>query len=138
MRDVLWITLTIIGWGCWSVVQKLALRHTSPAMVQLINAYVYSTFAPIIYLVMKAKNAPFVWNTWGIVWTTVAASLATLASFAFLFAIQDKPVYQVLSYAELHPILSFILCWVLLGEAFTLQRALGAIMIVAGCIIMNR
>jgi drug/metabolite transporter (DMT)-like permease len=107
-------------------------------MVQLISTYVYTAFGPIIFLAMKARNDAMVWNKWGIFWVALGAFVATVANYAFLFAIQNKPVHEVMSFTQLYPILSFALCWLLLGEVFTFQKVIGAILMVAGCIIMNR
>jgi len=138
MREALWIALALVGWGSWTVIEKMALRSATPLMIQLISTYVYSAIAPIAFLTMKWRSDPMVWNKWGVFWVTVGALVATVANYAFLFAIQAKPVHEVLSFTQLYPILSFVLCWWLLGEAFTVQKAIGAILMVAGCYVMNR
>lgn len=138
MREAMWIALALVGWGSWTVVEKMALRNASPLMVQLISAYVYSLTAPIAFLAMKWRSDPMVWTRGGIFWVTLGAIIATIANYAFLFAIENKPVHEVMSFTQLYPILSFILCWAVLGEAFTVTKVLGAILMIAGCIIMNR
>ena len=138
MREALWIALALVGWGSWTVIEKMALRSATPLMVQLISAYVYSFVAPVALLAMKWRNDTMEWTRGGIFWVTLGALVATVANYAFLFAIEHKPVHEVMSFTQLYPILSFILCWVCLGEAFTIQKVLGAILMIAGCIIMNR
>jgi uncharacterized membrane protein len=137
VRDFVWIAVAFFGWGLWTVVEKLALRNTTPFMVQLISTYVYSALAPVIYLAMKAKGVEFVWSAWGIIWVTVASLLAVTAGYGFLFAIQNRPVHQVMSFTQLYPILSFFLCWLFLDEQFTIQKIIGALLMVAGCALMN-
>lgn len=138
MREAIWIALALCGWGCWTVVEKLALRNATPLMVQLVSTYVYSALAPIVFLAMKWRSDPMVWNKWGIFWIALGSVIATVANYAFLFAIEAKPVHEVMSFTQLYPILSFVLCWAVLGEAFTIQKVLGAILMIAGCVIMNR
>jgi len=138
MREAVWIALALCGWGTWTVIEKLALRNTTPMMVALITTYVYSAFAPIAFMAMKWRGDPMVWNRWGIFWVSMGAIVATVANCAFLFAIEGKPVNQVISFTQLYPVLSFLLCWALLGEAFTTQKVIGAILMIAGCIVMNR
>lgn len=138
MREAIWIALAIVGWGTWSVIEKLALRNSTPLMVPLINTYVYSALAPLIFLGMKARGDEFVWTKWGIIWTTLAALLATLANYAFLFAIESKPVHEVMSWTQTYPIFTFILCWAFLDERFTATKAVGSVLILAGALIMNR
>ena len=138
MRDSIWIALAILGWGTWALFEKLAVRNMSPLLIQLTSAYIYSAFAPIMYLSMKAKGVPFDWGSPGIFWTLMASLAATLANYAFLFAVQDRPVNEVMAWTQTYPIISFMLCWLVLGETFTLSKVIGAVMLVCGCVIMNR
>jgi uncharacterized membrane protein len=138
MHSALWIAIAIIGWGTWSLFEKLAINNMSPLTVQLCSAYVYSIFGPIIYLTMKGTNTPIVWSGWGIIWTTCASAAATVAGYAFLFAIRDKPVNEVIAWTQTYPALSFFLCWLVLGETFSWIKIIGIVLLIAGIIIMNR
>jgi uncharacterized membrane protein len=138
VKDMVWIAFAIIGWATWSVFEKLAVRTMSPLLIQLTSAYVYSAFAPAMYLAMKAKGVAFDWNPMGILWTVLASCVATLAGYSFLFAIKDRPVSEVLAYTQTYPILTFMLCWAFLGEALTATKLAGAVLLVSGTVLMNR
>src|SRR5579871_4891005 len=128
MKEALWIALALVGWGSWTVIEKMALRNATPLMVQLISCYVYSFIAPFAFMVMKWRNDTMVWTKGGIFWVSLGAIVASIANYAFLFAIDNKPVHEVLSFTQLYPILSFVMCWLLLGEQFTVQKAIGAVL----------
>lgn len=138
MREMLLIATAIVCWGCWGVTSKLAVRNMSPMLVQLCITYVYSAVAPIAFLAMKWRGDAIVWTRMGIVWTVMTTALALAANYSFLFAIEARPVHQVMSFTCTYPAVSFLLSWLLLGEAMTLQKAFGAALIVVGCVVMNR
>ena len=138
MKDGVWIFLAFLGWGTWALFEKLAVRSMSPLVIQLTSAYIYSAFAPVMYLAMKAKGVQFDWSGAGIGWTLMAALAATLANYAFLFAIQDRPISEVMSWTQTYPALSFLLCWLFLGESFTTTKLIGAGLLVGGAVLMNR
>jgi uncharacterized membrane protein len=137
MRDSIWIALAILGWGSWALFEKLAVRNMSPVMIQLASAYIYSAFAPIMYLAMKAKGVNFEWTSAGIGWTVAASCAATLANYAFLFAIEDRPVSGVMAWTQTYPAISFVLCWLVLGESFSLTKIVGIVMLVCGGVLMS-
>ena len=138
MRVNPWIPITIASWGCWSVTEKLAVKNMSPVLVILCGAYVSSALAPLVYLAMKANRIPFDWNAPGIAWTVASTLLSTVAGFTFLFALRNSPTNDVVAWTSTYPALTFCLCWLFMGEQFTLLKAMGAVMLVAGAILMNR
>lgn len=138
MSNVLATLIAVLGWGLWAFFQKLAVKNMSPLLMQLCNAYVYSAFAPLMYLAMKAHNASFAWSSRGIMWTALATMCGCAAGYAFLFAIQNRPVNQVLPWVQTYPILSFVLCWVFIGETLTTTKAVGMCFLLTGALLMNR
>lgn len=134
---MLYIVLCIVAWGCWGIVQKLAIRHASPFMVQIISSYVYSIVGPVIFLYMKATKQEMVWNPSGIAWTTLSCVLAVAGGLSFSAAIQRAPVNSVVGLTSAYPVLTFLLAAVLLGEPVTLRRVIGIVVVAAGLIIVN-
>jgi uncharacterized membrane protein len=137
MNDVIWIVLAVIGWGSWSVFSKLAVQGSSPLMVPLTTAYVYSALAPIMYMTMKAKAVPIAWTTRGVLWTTCATLSALLANYSFLFAVQTRSTTTVVALTQVYPIVTFFLCWTVLGEAFTVTKLVGMVLLVSGAVLMS-
>ena len=135
---MLWVAIAIVAWGLWAVFEKLAVQNMSPLLVQLTSAYVYSAFAPIMYLAMKARNVNFDWNTKGVIWTTAAVTASTTACYAFLYAIQHRPANVVVAWTQTYPVVSLFLCWLVLGESLTWSKLLGAFFIIMGAVFMGR
>src|SRR5581483_4424840 len=137
MRDWFYIACAVLGGGTWVITSKLAVRNMSPMLVQLVTLYVYSSVAPLVFLWMKWRGDTFAWTRPGIFWATVTSVLGLIAVYAFMFALEHKPVNVVASLTSVYPGIAFVLAWLLLGEPMTVVRALGGIMIVAGCVLMN-
>ena len=138
MRDWLYIIGALVGWGMWCITAKLAVSNMSPLLVQLVALYVYSSVAPLAFLWMKWREAAFNWTRAGIVWSTVTAVLAQVSVYCFMFAVEHKPATLVTSVTSAYPAVAFVLAWAVLGEALTPVRAFGAMLLVAGAVIMNR
>jgi uncharacterized membrane protein len=137
MPTWLLIAICVICWGVWAVVEKQATRHASPLMVQVIGAYVYSAVAPILFVFMKATNTPTQWNVPGVMWTSLACVLATLAGLSFTTAIQRAPVHTVIGYTSTYPVLTFALCALFLGEQVTWTKLAGIVAIVLGTVLLS-
>lgn len=136
MPTWLLVTICVICWGTWAVFEKMGTRHTSPLMMQVIGAYVYSVVAPIVFLYMKAANVATDWNARGVLWTAGACVLATIASLSFTTAIQRAHVHLVVGFTSIYPVLTFVLCAIFLGEQVTWLKMLGIVAIVTGTALL--
>jgi transporter family protein len=68
----------------------------------------------------------------------VLSGAAGAASWLFYFlALRDGPATGVAALDRLSVVLVFVLAVVFLGEAFTLKAALGALLVVAGAILLT-
>jgi len=137
MPTWLLIAICVICWGVWAVVEKQATRHTSPLMMQVIGAYVYSAVAPILFIFMKATNVQTSWNVPGVAWTAIACVLATVAGLCFTTAIQRAPVHTVIGFTSTYPVLTFVLCALFLNEHVTLTKLAGIVAIVLGTVLLS-
>lgn len=138
MRSEPWIAVAVIGWGSWAIFQKLAVRSMSPMMVMLAVSYIYSAFAPAMWLGMKAHDVPMKWSGRGIAWTIAASVCSLTAGYAFLFAINKRPVTEVVPWIQTYPIYTMALGWLVLGETVTTTRVIGSLLIAFGAFLMNR
>lgn len=137
MPTWLLIAICVICWGTWALFEKLGTRHASPLMMQVIGAYVYSAVAPVVFLYMKATNTQSDWNWRGVAWTAGACVLATIASLSFTTAVQRAQVHLVVGFTSVYPVLTFLLCWIFLGEPVTWLKMLGIAAIVLGTVLLS-
>jgi len=138
MRDWLYIAAATFCWGWWVLTSKMAVRNMSPLLVQLVMLYVYSAVAPLAFLVMKWRGDTFTWTRPGIAWATATACLGLGAVYSYMLAVENKPASLVNPITSANPVLGFMLCCLFLGETFTVQKAIGIVMVVAGCIVVSQ
>jgi len=131
------IAISICCWGFWAVAEKLALRHTTPLSVILVGLYVFSGIAPFLFLYMKHQNLVIDWNPKGVFWSTVTALLSTIAGISFVHAINRVPAHVAIGFTAVYPILSFILCVLVLNEPITLMKYIGIVTVVIGTIFLS-
>ncbi len=132
-----YIVICIIAWGCWGIAQKLAVKHASPLMMQVISSYVYSIVGPIVFLYMKAAGKETTWAPYGIAWTLLSCVLAVIGGLSFSMALQRASVNSVVGLTSAYPVLTFLLAATLLGEPVTLRKMLGIVIVSTGMIIIN-
>lgn len=137
MRTWPYVLTCIVCWALWGVIQKVAVRDSSPMMVQLITAYVYSAVAPMMFLYMKATGKATTWSAHAIAWTTVSCALIIAGALAYSTAIQRASVNSVVGWTSTYPALAVFLCWALLGEPVTSKKVVGIAVVVFGLFILG-
>jgi transporter family protein len=130
------ILISIIGWGLWGTFEKIALRWLNPIQILLINSVIGILSVFLYQFFFKNVEYKFEWR--GIFWAILASLCATAASFGYLFALQQREASYVVSITSAYPLITFIIGIIILGETFTLYRAIGAVMVVAGVILLSR
>jgi len=70
-------------------------------------------------------------------WLLVMVPLEILAMLLYMQAIHEAPLYQTLPYLSFTPVFSMFTGWITLGEAISVEGALGIIFIVLGTYIIN-
>lgn len=137
MSAWVYVLTCIVAWGCWGVVQKLAVRNSSPMMTQVIGAYVYSVVGPVVFLYMKAVGRETIWSAQAIGWTTLATLLVMVGGLAFSTAVQKASVGGIVGLTSAYPVLTMALSWFILGEPVTLRKGIGIAIISIGIIVLG-
>lgn len=118
--------------------QKLAVRAMPTPSVQLCVFCTYMCVVPVaLFIARRRSHGDLALTTAGAGWSAASALLAVVAAYSFSFAIQHRPVSQVMSITQCYPILSFVLCWMVLREPVSPLKVVGAVVMVLGCAIMN-
>jgi len=132
------IIYCILLWGTWGITEKMALKHMSPFMVQLVSAEFAILIAPVLYFYIKSTNVPFIWNVQGVMWSSLTMILATLASISLLIALHKNDSGIIIGLTSIYPIITAILGIVFLGEDATIRKFFGIIiMFIGACVLSN-
>lgn len=131
------VALVVLLWGAWGLVQKRAVEASSPAMVQLVVAYVYSAAAPVIFMAMKVRGEPVVWTLASVSWSVLTAVLAASAAWLYLCALRAQPAGYVAGVTSAWPLVTLLLSWALMDEAMSSMKLLGIALSAAGGLCIN-
>jgi bacterial/archaeal transporter family protein len=129
------VLISIVGWGLWSYLQKMAVYRLHPIHMQIITYSVgmllltfYSTIA------YHKVSQPFSISG---MWFAILASLCSaIASVSFLFAIRQGNVGIISVLTSTSPLITLLLAFVFLGERLTLLKMFGVLLTIGGVIIL--
>lgn len=85
---------------------------------------------------MKRDNAPF--NNIGIWWAVVATIFGLVAYASYTYALRIGNVGTTTVLCSTYPILTLVLSAIFLGEAITLQKLGGIILVLLGMVLVVR
>lgn len=131
------ILACIVCFSMWGVAESRAIKSSDALTVQLISAYVYSAFAPVFYLYARASSTPITWSIASVGWSTACCLLSVFAGFAFAAALQRATVGTIVSLTSVYPVVTFIFCWLVLGEPVTVLKAMGIVTVVVGTVLVS-
>ena len=139
MTPFLWALLTACVWGVVPLIEKVGLG-TAPPTVGVIVRSLGVTLGVLIF--------GGLWSPWAAMralsWRSIVllAGGGFLASFAgqlaFYHALRSGAVSQVTPVAGAYPLVAALLGWWVLREPLTLTRALGALCVVLGVVLLRK
>lgn len=135
---ILLILAATLGWGCWGIFNKLALRSLHPALVQLVAVGVGLLTVPAYLLLFRASPKPLPAGYQGFAWAAAAGLMTWLASLTYLYAMERYDASSVSGYTSAYPVVTLVLAVLFLGESLTAGRALGIALIVLGVWLVGR
>ena len=139
MNAFFWALLTAGIWGVVPLMEKLGLGNTAPT----VGVMVRSLGVAVGFVIFGS-----LWSPWAAMqslpWTSLLllAGGGFLASFvgqlAFYQALKSGAISQVTPVAGAYPLVATLLGWWVLREPLTLTRAVGALCVVVGVILLRK
>jgi transporter family protein len=123
MRDWLVPTLlTLITWGLWAFLPKLAARHIDPQ-----SSIIYQVLGGLLVGVVVLISLKFQvqYNNPGFILSLAIGILGFFGAFMYLVAVSRGPLALVAPITALYPMFAILLGLIFLGEAITAKQAVG-------------
>ena len=130
---VLPVLLTILFWGLWAFLPKLALRSIGPMSIlvyEYIGGFVVAG-ATLVYLGFQLDVEPR-----GIALSAVSGLFAFLGVLTYLWAIRVGPVSLTAAATALYPLLTITLAVVLLNESMSARQIAGAVLAITAIVLL--
>ncbi|MBI3320434.1 MAG: EamA family transporter [Candidatus Omnitrophica bacterium] len=139
MNALWWALLTAVIWGVVPLLEKLGLLHSDPA-----TGVFARSFGVLVGLVVFG----FWWSPWKTLAGLPVGSFALLAlggflasfvgQWAFYHALKLGHLSQVTPIAGAYPLVAAVLGWLLLREPMSPTRLVGAVLVIAGVLLLRR
>lgn len=138
--NVFWLfVLTVIVWGVAPIVDKLAVRDTSPFLGNIFRSTVIMLIMLLITLFSGELKDLFKMPHKNIVYYAISGLLAGgIGVIAYYKLLQLAPTSKVVPLAASYPLVTAILSMLFLKEKVTPERFFGIILIIAGIYLVKR
>ena len=136
MAELGWFELsliTLIIWGVWGLVGKLALNNLDWRTLYLFT----SIGAVFVYLIFYAVVKPsFIINT-GSYYALVAGALGVAGSLTYYLALNQGKVSVVGPLTALYPLITVLLATTVLKEKLTFYQGFGVLLAIIAIILIS-
>ncbi|HYC82370.1 MAG TPA: EamA family transporter [Solirubrobacterales bacterium] len=123
----------VVTVGALGVTSKLALRSVSWQALVTVTTGVY-----LLAVIVFAALGQIRFGTGiDLFWTVVSAALAVTSLIALYLALGSGEASKVVPISAAYPALTLVLAALFLAEAFTVARAGGVLMVIAGVVVLT-
>jgi bacterial/archaeal transporter family protein len=123
MKDWLLLTiLTLLAWGFWAFLPKIAIRYIDPysAMVYQALGGILVGFGVLIFMKFKVQ-----FNIPGFSYGLAVGLLGFIGAFLYLLAVSKGPLSLVAPISAMYPIFAILLSLIFLNEAVSPRQGVG-------------
>jgi transporter family protein len=121
--------------GGLGVITKFALRYLGWPDLIVWTTAVYIVVSAVLLLSGRASLAG---GSTGVGLAVVAGVMAVLSLVMLYVALGYGDASQVVPFTSTYPLVALVLAWAVLGEQVTAGRAVGAVLVVAGAVLLTR
>lgn len=135
MKNDYLIFVCILLYGISNFLNRLSVEHMSPLLIPSIVMVVYMFYAGATHYFIPSR---FVW-TWQSVGLTALAAVLSITASVLLFTILkgNKNSGSLVSLTTLHPIITLLLCSIILHEKISVYTYMGIILMIIGVILIT-
>jgi transporter family protein len=139
MSAYMWALITAVVWGVVPMMEKTGLGQASPAAGVAVRSLGVLLGLVVLTLAGSPWAAARALSAQSVLLLMAGGFLASfVGQMAFYQALKSGAVSQVTPVAGAYPLISVLLGWMILREPFTWPRALGALCVVAGIVLLRK
>lgn len=114
--------LTLLAWGLWAFLPKLATKYIDPQ-----SAIIYQALGGVLvgFVVLVALKFQVQFNIPGFTLSLAIGILGFFGAFMYLVAVSRGPLTLVAPITALYPMFAIILGLIFLQETITIKQAAG-------------
>lgn len=138
MRWIWFAILTALCWGLAPIFEKVGIAKMSPLVAVTVRSVIISLILIVVVLFTGEASAILKIDSRSLVYIAIGGILAgLLGQGLYFYALKSGESSRVVPIAGTYPLVAAILGITLLGEALTLQKTIGVILIVGGILLVK-
>ena len=131
------IALTIVAWGLWGIFDKLALARAEPKDVFLVTAILAIPQIPLVLFLLTWNYGQWHLSSSLIIYASASSVISSLGMALYLDSMKRADSSVVLGMTAAYPLVTQVLGLLIMGEAFSTTRAIGAVFIALGIVVIG-
>lgn len=131
------IVLTIIAWGLWGIFDKLALERLQPKDVFLATTLLALPQIPLLVVLLYSTQPQWQLNLALVVYAAISSLVSSLGMMLYLNVMKRTDTTVVLSLTAAYPLVTQVVCLFVMDESFSAGRAVGAVFIALGVVVIG-
>lgn len=131
------IALTIVAWGLWGIFDKLALARAEPKDVFLVTAILAIPQIPLVLFLLTWNYDQWHLSSSLIIYASASSVISSLGMALYLDSMKRADSSVVLGMTAAYPLVTQVLGLLIMGEAFSTTRAIGAVFIALGIVVIG-
>lgn len=132
------VLLTVLIWGLWGFLGKLATRYNSPVMITAISSLVSPIFAVVLFSYIKMKSVSFNSSPLAVFLIVLTFLAGVSGSLAYYYALTKGNASVVVSLTSLYPAVTILLSVLILREKINIIQAFGFSLVLLGAFLINK
>lgn len=129
---MIYIFLTIICWGVWTFLPKIAIRTISAESALILEVLGGAFWGLIVFGFIKLE-----FHLIGTFCALVAGFCSYFGAYYYFKSVKLNPVGLVSSISSLYPVVAVALSILFLGERASLRRIVGIVLAIIAIYLMN-
>ena len=121
----LYTFLTIVTWGLWGLLSKLASNYAKPKQALIFQTVGVLAFGLVVLVIERFKIE---WSVYGFSWAALAGFLAFVGFLTFFAALEQGKASMVVTLSALYPLVTIALSITLLREKLTTRQGVGIVL----------
>ncbi|MBO2532588.1 transporter family protein [Planifilum fulgidum] len=137
-KEIVYALLAALSFGIAPLFEKLGLARTDPTIALFIRAFVTMVFT-LGFLVASGNIAAFAKTDFrSVIYVILGGVFGVLFAQYFYFrALENGEVGRVMPIVGSFPVVAFLFSVLVFGEAVTLSKVAGIILVVVGVILLG-
>lgn len=131
------IALTIVAWGLWGIFDKLALKKSEPKDVFLVTVILALPQIPVVLFLLNWSYGQWHLSNTLILYAVASSVIQSLGMALYLDAMKRADTSVVLGMTAAYPLVTQVLGFIFLAETFSTERAIGAVLIAIGIVVIG-